>query len=241
MMKETLIKGNGFDKFTKEIFDVHGRLLWRRVVISGPGGANPGVVSERHFEETGSTMKVSGKARKTSAKAQEKGSLPFSCPVQLDGASETENEGSKSAEAVPEATKKAVRFTSTIMPLASDNETGPSTVVPIKKSKKPSPTKAAETNHDNDSTDAPAAKPFQVIPKSAREFVTTVLKFVGELEDTTIKSNRMREKNVLNEYRGLVQLFLISQAGFFLAFMILGIVLFNVFALLFVLVLYASR
>lgn len=235
-MKETLIKGTTLaeEKFTKEVFDAQGRLLYQRIVIGGPGSGKS--AHEKHLEETGSTMKVNGKTRKVQLPLR----CPVQLPVQLDGASESENEGSKTAEVVPEA-QKAVRFTSTVMPVASDKETDPSAVASTKKSKKSSSTKAPETN-DNGAVGAIApAKPFQVIPKSAREFVTTVLKFVGELEDTTIKSNRMREKNVLNEYRGLVQLFLISQAGFLLAFMILGIVLFNVFALLFVVVLYASR
>jgi hypothetical protein len=232
MMKETLIKGTTLaeEKFTKEVFDAQGRLLYQRIVIGGPGSGKS--AQEKHSEETGSTMKVNGKTRKVQ--------LPLRCPVQLDRASESENEGSTTAEVVPEA-KKAVRFTSTIMPVASDKEIEPSAMASTKKSKKFSSTKAPETNDDGAVGAIAPAKPFQVIPKSAREFVTTVLKFVGELEDTTIKSNRMREKNVLNEYRGLVQLFLISQAGFLLAFMILGIVLFNVFALLFVVVLYASR
>lgn len=236
-IKETLVKGTNDteEKFTKEIFDAQGRLLWQRVVIGGPG---PGkTVKERHFDETGSLIKSNYSPGRSGVKQKARESVAECRTGDSDKEAQSANENSR------KPLKKSVKFTSEILPTesVSDTESSESSpAVPTKKSKKSIPTKAPETS-ENDTNTRTSGKPMAIIPKSAREFVTTILQFVGELEDTTIKSNRMREKNVLNEYRGLVQLFLLSQAGFLLAFMILGIVLFNVFALLFVVVLYASR
>jgi hypothetical protein len=227
-IKETLVKGTDLtdEKFTKEIFDAQGRLLWQRVVIGGPG---PGkTVKEKHFDENGSVIKCNYSPGKSGVKQKAGESGDLDKEAQFDG------------EKSRKPSKKSVQFTSEILPTESASDTGPSASVPTKKPKKSILAKAPETS-ENETNTRTSGKPMSIIPKSAREFVTSILQFVGELEDTTIKSNRLREKNVLNEYRGLVQLFLLSQAGFLLTFMILGIVLLNVFALLFVVVLYASR
>lgn len=227
-LKETLVKGTktSDEKFTKEIFDEHGRLLWQRVAIGGPG---PGqTVKEKQFDETGAMVKYNYSPGKTCAKRKTQGS------DNSGGVLKSDNESPK------ELAKKGVRLGSEILPESSENETSPSLTGRCKRSQKSGGDKTPEASEDKPKTSS-SGKPAAIIPKSARDFVTTVLRFIGEFEDTTIKSNRLREKYVLNEYRALTQMFLISQAGFLLAFMILGIVLFNVFALLFVVILYASR
>ncbi|GHJ86103.1 hypothetical protein NliqN6_2505 [Naganishia liquefaciens] len=69
----------------------------------------------------------------------------------------------------------------------------------------------------------------------------SVLKFLGKLEDATIKSNRMREKNILGSHYELIKICLISQGFLVAAFVLVAIVSVNVAALLFIVVLFASR
>lgn len=222
---ETQKKGTSGADETKGLFDGQGRLLCQRVVVIG-GPGRP-IVREQHHDQTSDLFKMDDKLHSSTSKGEKSKNSSSTCSsancksiLKKSSGSDSENEGlKKDSEAV--------------------------TSVPTKRSKKSvciiAPASSGEDQKEGSAGSGAAVKVGKAIPKSARDLITTLLKFVGELEDTTIKSNTMREKNVLNEYRGLVQLFLISQAGLMLAFALLTIFLVNVFALLFIVVVFVSR
>ncbi|KAJ9090913.1 hypothetical protein QFC19_009337 [Naganishia cerealis] len=88
------------------------------------------------------------------------------------------------------------------------------------------------------------SKSKDAIPKKGKSLIpvmNNMMSMVGETEVSRLKNYRMREKNTLNSVQGITQWFLVSQAITLFIFLIIFIVLINVFGLLFVVVLFSRR
>lgn len=202
------------ESLVKEVYDAEGRMIWYKIIT---GGRNrPGL--------EGRTANVSG-------------------PL-CGGCFNLVKPCSEQGAPLVSTSHSAVRVKQ-----ESSNGVPPEAVKAKQKVKEADPEKiskkaksAVRLKADGGASTQLATPPSSVFAKDKKGGITqTVLKFLGEFEDANIRSNRMREKNVLGFYYDVVKLCLISQ-GFLLAvFMFLAIVFVNVVALLFMLVLFATR
>jgi hypothetical protein len=217
MVKEYQVNNtNGnLESLVKEVYDAEGRMIWYKIMTGtrkSPGRLMP----EDDSSSSGPLCKQCRKLAQSSHEGgpAKKGASSPSTPIH------EKPEPSKSVPKRIETTKEEGK--------AEESE---------RKSKKGKATVNVPAK-DESSLEYSRAKS---VATGAKQGITqTVLKFLGKFEDATIKSNRMREKNVLGSHQDVVKLFLIFSGFLIIVFMFLAIVFVNVAALLFI-VLFATR
>jgi hypothetical protein len=217
MVKEYQVNNtNGaLESLVKEVYDADGRMIWYKIMTGtrkSPGRLMPG-------DDNSSGGPLCKLCRKLAPASHEGGP--------------DEKGASNPYSAIHEKPEPSKSVTKRI----EMTEEGGKEEEPEKKSKKGKVTVNVPARNES-SLEHPR---FKSVATGAKQGITqTVLKFLGEFEDATIKSNRMREKNVLGSHHDVVKLFLIFSGFLIIVFLFLAIVFVNVAALLFI-VLFATR
>lgn len=218
MVKEYQVNNTSgvLESLVKEVYDAEGRMIWYKIIT---GGRNrPGLPAQ----ET-----------KTS------GSGPLCKACRKLAQSSHEGDTIQKVAAISSSPVKAkLKVSKKVPQQTGGTEDGGETAEPEKKSAKG----RCNVSLDEDSGTSSTLSKLKSAATNGKQGITrTVLQFLGEFEDATIKSNRMREKNVLGSHHDVIKLFLISQGFIIAAFMFLTIVFVNVAALLLAIVIFATR
>ena len=215
MVKEYQVNNTSgvLESLVKEVYDAEGRMIWCKII---PGGRNrPGLGSR--------TTDVSGPLCEGCINLVKRCSEGGASLAWTSHSAVREKQGSSTG--VPQEAVKAKEK------VKAD---------PEKKSKKAKSVVRFEA--DSGPSTQLATPPSSISTKDKKGGIAqAVLRFLSKFEDALIKNNRMREKNVLGSHYDVVKLCLISQGFLIAVFMFLAIVFVNVMALLFMIVLFATR
>lgn len=217
MVKEYQVNNisGALESLVKEVYDAEGRMIWYKIIM-GP-------------------RKSPGKSVQEGDNAPS-GSLPKECRKLAQSTHEGEPIRKVASNPSPPVHEKPEPSKSVTKRIEASEEGGKAEESD-KKSKKSKVSLSVPVKGES----ASETSTTKSVATGAKEGITrNVLKFLGEFEDATIESNRMREKTVLGSHYNVVQLFLIFSGFLIVAFMFLSVVFVNVAALLFI-VLFATR